>query len=257
MTKKKELTTPAAGLPELGVDLSDYADEGFEGADLSAYAVPFLRILQSNNPQVNEDDEAYVEGAKAGMFFNTISCELYGRELDIIPISYARDFVEWKPNRAGFVKAHGPDPAILDRIVEIDEKNNSILDTGNIIQDTRNHYVLLADHLEAGPIIFSLVSTGIRHSRKWMTLMRNIKIPNTGKTAPMFSTIWTVRTVHNKNDDGSWYQIGDKTKTAVEFKDWVNKEQFKASMAARDLIKSATVNYASDIPPEDKDDVPF
>lgn len=251
MTKKEKalVEKEQAGLPISAEELEAMSGQGFEDTDKDAFAIPFLRILQSNSPQVNEDEASYIQGAKAGIFFNTITRKLYNKEMTIIPVHYNRDFVEWLPERKGFVQSHGNDPAILERVVEIDDKNNSILDNGNIIQDVRNHFVLLADEIEAGPIIFSLAKSGIKHSKKWMTLMNNLLIPGKKKAAPMFSGIWRAWTLLNKNDDGSWYQVGDDSVTAIEFDGWVNKEQLDAATAARKLLMSgkAQADYESTV----------
>lgn len=233
VVKKEE-----AALPISMEEMEALSGQGFEEADRDAYAIPFLRLIQSNSPQCDENEAAYIEGAKPGMLFNTITNKLYGRQISIISLHYGRSFIEWKPNRGGFVKDHGGNPAILDRIVEIDDKNNSILDNGNVIQDTRNHFLLIADDLDAGPIILSLTSTGVKHSRKWMTLMNNLKIPGSKKQAPMFAGVWSMSSVMNQNDDGKWYQIGDKSMTAIEMHRWVNKEELEAAQAARELVTS-------------------
>lgn len=246
MAKKSEATTEAksvatteeAALPIAVADLELLSGQGFENADKDAYAIPFLRILQTGSPQVNEDEPSYIEGAKPGMFFNTITGALYGKELKVIPIAYSRSFIEWQQNRGGFIKDHGPDPKILDRIETIDDKHNSILDNGNVIQDARTHIVLLADSPASGPIILSMTSTGIKHSRKWMTLMNGVLIPNSTKQAPMFATVWKIGTVRNENDDGKWYQVGDKTSTNINMDGWVTKDQLDAAVRCRDMVAS-------------------
>lgn len=244
VTKKEE-----AALPISIKELEGFSGQGFEDADKDSYAIPFLRILQPTSPQVDEEGPAYVEGAKAGMFLNTVTNKLFGKEVKIIPIHYARDFVEWQPDRGGFVKSHGNDPSILQRISHIDDKNNSVLDNGNVIQDTRNHYVLMADEPHLGPIILSLVSTGIRHSKKWMSLMGAIMIPGSNKPAPMFAGVWDIGTVRNSNDDGTWYQLGDKNMTNIEFEGWVTKDQLDIAIQARELVTSgdAQADYDSTI----------
>jgi len=256
VAKKKSETTSEdkavvskeeAALPVSVADLEALSGKGFEGANKDAFAIPFLRILQAGSPQVNEDESSYIEGAKPGMFFNTITGELHGKELDVIPITYSRSFIEWIQNRGGFVKDHGPDPKILDRVVAIDDKHNSILDNNNIIQDARTHIVLLASNPAAGPIILSMTSTGIKHSRKWMTLMNGVVIPNSTKQAPMFACIWTIGTVKNENDDGKWYQVGDKTSTNIKMKGWVDKDQLEAALACNKMVASgdAKADWAS------------
>jgi hypothetical protein len=234
----KEIAKRDETLPADLADLEALSGQGFEEADKDAFAIPFLRILQTGSPQVSEDESSYIDGAKPGMFFNTITNEVYGASLELIPITYSRSFIEWAPNRGGFVMDHGSDPSILDRVVTIDDKHNSILDNGNIIQDTRNHIVLLAEAPESGPIIMSMTSTGIKHSRKWMTLMQGVMLPNSTKKAPMFACKWLVNTVKNENDEGKWYQIGDKSSTAVSMSGWVNKDQLAAAVECSKLVSS-------------------
>lgn len=249
VVKKEE-----AALPISMEEMEAFSGMGFEGADKDSFAIPFLRILQPTSPQIDEEGPAYVDGAKAGMFLNTVTDQLLGKAITIIPIHYTRDFVEWQPNRGGFVKSHGNDPAVLQRIVSIDDNNNSILDNGNTIQDTRNHFVLIAEMPELGPIILSLTSTGIRHSKKWMSLMTALRIPNSSKAAPMFAGVWTIETVRNSNDDGTWYQLGDKNVTGINFDKWVTKEQLDFALAARELVTSgeAQADYDSTIEKKNK-----
>lgn len=269
MAEKKNLTKSGskevkkrdvADLPEdLMKNFEEHGAGGFENADMDSFAIPFLRILQPNSPQVNEDDEeVYIDGAKPGMFLNTVNSKIYGKEIVLIPVSYYREFIEWKADRGGFVRAHGSIPDILDQCTR-NERNQDILPNGNIIQDTRCHVVLIADDLEAGPVIFPLVSTGLRHSKKWMSLMRMVQI--NGKNAPMYSSLWRFWTTLNKNEDGSWYMIGDRSMHAFEKIGWVNKVQWEAALKAKELLDSgrAKADYEqgfSDEPEKDRD-MPF
>jgi hypothetical protein len=242
MAKKKEtqevaVKEEAGALTTFGA-LEEMSGQGFEGADKDAFAIPFLRILQSGSPQVDDSEPSYIEGAKPGMFFNTITGELYGKSVKVIPVTYGRAFIEWAPNRGGFIKDHGNNPVILDRVTEVDDKHNAILDNGNVIQDTRTHTVLLADNVHAGPVILSLTSSGIKHSKKWMTLMNGLLLPNTTKQAPMFASVWEVETVKNENDDGKWYQIGNKSSTAIKNLAWVNQQQLEAAVACSKMVSS-------------------
>ena len=248
ISRDKELAL--TGMEDLG--------DGFENTDRDAYAIPFVRILQTNSPQVNEDEDSYIRGAKAGMFFNTVTEALYGKSLLVVPVHYSRSFIEWRPNRGGFVRDHGPDPKIRERIIQSEDDDRfDYLDNGNIIQDTRNHFLLVLN--EKGPsdaCILALSSTGIKHSRKWMSMMRGLLMPNQ-KPAPMFSSIYRMHTVLNKNDDGSWYQIGEK-QTAVTREDWISQDLLEEVKSFRNIITSGmfTADYSSlddDIPDDESD----
>ena len=228
--------------------MDGYGQDGYEDSDSDSFAVPFVRILQQNSPQLLEEGEAYIKGAKAGHFFNNLTEDLYGKKLDVITVHFNRDFIEWQPNRGGFVMSHGADDSIRRRVVEVSDKNEQIMDNGNVLQEARNHFILLPDHLNDGPMIFSLVSTGIRHSKRWMSIMRRMKNPVTGKVNnPTFMGIWQLSTALNESEDGNWYQIGTKSSGKYEFSRLITADEFEAVKAARDMILSgrAKVDYES------------
>jgi len=242
----KDLATKAA--QELVAQMEGYGQDGYEDATQDSFAVPFLRILQQNSPQLLEESDAYLDGAKAGHFFNTLTGDVYGKTVQVINCHFGRDFIEWRPDRGGFVMSHGDDERIRQRIVEVSEKNEQIMDNGNVLQESRNHFILLPDRLEEGPMIFSLVSTGIRHSKRWMSMMRRLVNPVTKKVNnPIFLGVWELSTVLNEGDEGNWYQIGSKSAGKYEFSRLINAEEFEAVKAARDLLASgvAKVDYAA------------
>jgi len=74
---------------------------GMDGMGQGDFAMPFLRVLGQLSPEVNERDAKYVEGAKAGMIFNTVTKQAYdGVEgVNVIPCGYKREYVEWSDRR--------------------------------------------------------------------------------------------------------------------------------------------------------------
>ena len=69
---------------------------GMQGMGQEDFAMPFLRILGMQSPEVNDRDAKYVEGAKAGMIFNTVTKQLYDGEagVNINPCNNKREYVE-------------------------------------------------------------------------------------------------------------------------------------------------------------------
>lgn len=218
---KKEEAGPLAVFEQM----AETGITGFEGADFESFATPFLRVLQQNSPQVLEDTDTYIQDAKPGFFFNTVTNQLYGKSVNVIPVRFERQFVEWKPDRAGFVAMHD-----VTEGMEISTPGDVFgtrvsKENGNLLQDTHTMYLLIAGKEEDGPLVFPLSSTGIRHSRKWMSLAKMLRLPNR-KAAPLYSSVYKLGTVLNENNDGRWYQIGDKSKSAVERIDWITEDQF-------------------------------
>jgi hypothetical protein len=97
--------------------LEEFAGEGLEEVTAEDLAIPFLRVLAQLSPQVNKRDGAYVEGAEAGMIYNTVANEAYDGEKGIlvVPCHYNRRFVEWQPRSSGggFVGSYPIDSDML------------------------------------------------------------------------------------------------------------------------------------------------
>jgi hypothetical protein len=87
---QKPLTSSSVAL--FGDDL----DKGFENMTQHDFALPFIRILGQLSPQVTEGDSKYVNGAKPGNIYNTVTNELYDGKIGIkvIPCYYKKDYPE-------------------------------------------------------------------------------------------------------------------------------------------------------------------
>ena len=207
--------------------LIEHANEGFETLEARDFVIPFLRVLQKLTPQADEDSVEYVDGARPGLFFNTVNQKVYGNALQVIPLTFKKTWLEWQPNRGGLVGRHEPFSIKVDRSDFSHWK--PFHNPENSIVETMLFFVLLEGHFSDGPLVFPLSKTGIKHGRNWNTQIMMTRLP-TGQRAPYYSSVWKLETVLNKNDAGSWYQIGGK-KTAVsrvrfitlkEFTDYVN-----------------------------------
>lgn len=202
------------------------AGGGFEQADARAYAIPFLAVLQSNSPQCKKSDEAaYIKGAQEGMLIDTVTMELFdvngdneknpGGPLRLICCAYIPAFIEWKVRgeggSGGFVMAHDVATGLaMLKTSHKNDKGHDILSNGNQLVDTRQHYVMrIDDEDQLHPMVFSLSSTQIKKSKRWMTAMQNIKLDGAhGKfTPPMYASIFQVTTAGEKNDKGAWMGV--------------------------------------------------
>lgn len=203
---------PKSTAVDLASRFADDAGSGFEEADSSAYAIPFIQILQSGSPQCKKSDGAYIKGAEEGMLFNTVTQEIFSGEdgITVIPCHYTQRFVEWKPRESGggFVSEHLPTDPCVGTTVK-DDKGRDLLPNGNTLVDTRNHYVLVEDaDGNLSPALIALSSTASKVSRQWMSKMQGIKIKNSAGafvTAPMNSRKYKLTTVPKSNEHGSWF----------------------------------------------------
>jgi hypothetical protein len=192
--------------------LFDEADvgAGFETADRESFAVPFLRILQSGSPQCKRSEGGYIKGAEEGNIINTVTNDLYDGDvgIEVIPCAYSRNLIEWTPREegGGFVASHAFDKALVDSCVDSDG-GKLLLPNGNLLVDTRTHYVLLLTGEAIAPAIIAMTSTQLKKSRQWMSMMqqKRINIGGVPKPAPMFAYSYHMTTVPESNDHGAWF----------------------------------------------------
>lgn len=181
---------------------------GFENMGADDLSIPFISLLQSGSPQCKRKGGEYIEGAEEGMFFNTVTGEILGDEIYVIPCAYEKSYVEWRPRETGggFVFKHS-NPEILKE-TSLDDKHQNVLQNGNIIVTTAYHYCLrVRDDGTTEPAVISLTSTQLKKSRKWNSQQKALKIQtkNGPVTPPMWSHIYKVTSMHEENDKGSWY----------------------------------------------------
>ena len=235
MSKELEKKPEAGALAV--IDFSEDLNAGFEEADQKSFAIPFLSILQSGSPQCKKSEGAYVKGAEEGFLFNSVSQEFVDGSVGVIviPCHFVRTMNEWTPRDSGggLVTVHSAveGDELLSRCSK-GPKGEDVLPNGNYLTDTRNHYVLIV-HADGTyePAFFPLGSTQIKKSKRWMTLMNNIRIGN--NIAPMFSQMYKITTIPESNDKGSWF--GVKIEHAGQVTD-VNL--YKAAKAFREMVKA-------------------
>jgi len=240
MKQNQDVAVKASTAVALAGQFEDDAGAGFETADASAYAIPFLSILQSGSPQVKKSDGAHIKGADEGMLYNSVTQQVLDGAVGVVvlPVAYKRSFLKWAPRESGggFRGALQPsDPQVQAGVTDPDGR---LIDgDGNLLTDTRTHYVLVLDG-KGGyqPAVISLSSTQIKKSRQWMSKMNGIKMQRTDGThytPAMFSHQYRVTTVPESNDKGSWFGLKVETLGAVE-----SAELYQAAKAFRDAISS-------------------
>ena len=174
---------------------------GLETIEKTDLALPFLKLLQSGSDETKKKHAKYVEGAEAGMFYNTVTKKLYNGEkgIDVIPVFYKMTYPEWAPfeKREGRPVHNDRGPDIMGQTTQ-NEQNKDMLANGNQIIKTANYFVIInGDKPEKA--LLTMKSTGLKTSRQWNSLMEDQfeNDPKTGKAvpAPMFSRVYKLNSV--------------------------------------------------------------
>jgi len=218
------------------LDYEALAGEGnnFDQDDLTT---PFLKLLGKLSPELDT-----VEGAKNGAFYNTGTRQVFEQPVVVIPVAYERQFLEWVPRDAGggFRGAVDKDYALS---LEQNEKGQYLHPNGNLVIDTRLHYVLQVVDGDLVPCIISLKSTAIKRSKNFNALISNLRLPGkNGKfNPPCYSHTYIVSTTDEQKGEDKWklpqFEIG----ALVE-----DPEVFTAAKEFHDIVVAggAKVDYA-------------
>jgi hypothetical protein len=202
----KEETNTA--LAVMAADFAADAGLGMEGADKSSFAIPFLSILQGLSPQLET-----VDGAKPGLFINSITNEVF-KEVLVIPCAFQRRFLRWAPRSegGGYKGEYNPVDIETGKIAGVSTNAEGRLMLENDeLKDTRNHFVLMQTESGAWTgALLSLSSTQIKKSKRWMSLILGIEMRNAqGKpfNPPSFSHVYKLSAVKEENSKGSWWGL--------------------------------------------------
>ena len=257
---KKESTAVAIG------DFEEFGALGFEETKTEDMAVPFLRILAQLSPQVNKRDGAYVDGAEAGMIYNTVANKVYDGEggITVIPCYYNRRYVEWAPREkgGGYFGSYTPDDAIVNTTTK-NERGEDVLPNGNLLTNTAQFFVILLDSDGPQRCLITMSSSQLKKARKWVTQMNSLTAQgkNGTYTLPMMSHKYTLGTVAESNDKGSWFGW-DINKTgpidlaterglfdmAVEFTKSVKSGEIEVKETPAETAASQAVAEPDDVP---------
>lgn len=215
MAKTKPAAPSKAVIPAKKTNVSVHRaplGRGFEEADADSYAIPFLAVLQKTTPWADPDDAAYVKGAKAGMFINTVTLDLF-ESVELIPCAFQRRFNRWAPRDSGGGFKGMFQPSMIPKMeasgtIAQDEDGRwyFALPDGtvnekkcDVLTDTRMHYCqqVLSDGSLTG-VLVSLSRTQLKKSKNWMTQMQT-------RGGDMWDTVYAAETKLEENDKGKWF----------------------------------------------------
>ena len=235
----------------------DDLQQGFENMTQEDMALPFVRILGQLSPQVTDGDAKYIDGAKPGMIYNTVTSELFDgkKGIKVIPCYYKKDYPEWSDRGDGPgapVAVHLPNSPVIQTGKRDGSKIR--LPNGNYLEETASYYIMV-ETKQGGytPALITMKSTQLNVSKKWNSMMKSIQIDN-GKggyaVPPMHGVVYTLTSVLQKNDKGSWYGwsvnmdriMGQTDKTL-----YLSAKDFSGNVSRGNVQTKADVEEVSDV----------
>lgn len=249
LAKATRTATQGDQLPAT-IDLTQHAGAGLENTDRDSFAIPFLAIMQKGSPQVDKDSDERVDDAEVGDLLLTTSKEVFKDEdgVDVVFCGYRRVFLRWAPESSGGgFKGEIPvdEVARMRSNGELREEDNRLYaKNGDIVRDTRIHYVLVVrDDGSYVPAVLSVSSTQIKKSKQLLTQIQSfVATDGKGRTfnPPSFGHVFHAETVAESNDKGSWRGWKFERKGFVQ-----DANLYKAAVTFHDQVlgDAVVVNY--------------
>lgn len=247
-TDPKEIALASSGaLAEVPISIAEMeADVSLGGKiGMKDISIPYVYILQTNSPQVNPDNDKYIQGATAGMLLMTnLDLIFEGRSQGIkfVPCYYERKINEWidRDKGGGLVNSYAGDDPITSKAM-MNDRGQMILPNGHMLMDTAYHYVLVYD--ESNNIwhqaVMPLKSTALKHSRKMNSTIATTRIPGTDKQAPRFLYVWTMKTTKEQKDTNVWSAPIFENSDQMVSADVYNKAKIYAKIAGAGILRKS------------------
>lgn len=263
MSKNPKNTEVAVRAPETQALVEINAEElalftsgsGLTDISKADIAIPFLQVLQSLSPQLDPQSGEYLEDAKPGQLFNTVTKELH-HSVDIVVVDYRRSFTEWRPRAAGggFRGEHGLDFEPVFEASRDPATGRAKLDNGNELVDSRNFYVLLLN--EAGysePAMITMSSTQIKKAKQLVNMIQTyVPIGLPRRSYDPWAATYLVSSQPESNDKGRWYgwkiiRKGRNTNTSSMLDAQAFRQQVRGGVIVVDREQEVEVVAESDM----------
>lgn len=208
--KKPEVPETAVAVRNSGGEVVTYdygqnAGAGWEDTDQEDFSIPWIKQLQAISDEVEEGGDAQVEGAKAGMFLNTVTKELM-TSFNFILVRREHVYIEWMPDNGGFVGQHDKDSDIV-RDAKANATNQLELRTeeGNELRDTFQLYLGILDETGEEVVDFAMMAFTKTKQKAYKDLMTRLRTLKGSKNIPLFAHRSTMKAVKAQNKKGDRY----------------------------------------------------
>lgn len=250
--QEKALVKTGAGAVGAVTDYGTDAGSGFEGQTRDDISIPFLAVLQSNSPQLED-----FEDARPGMLFNTVSQAIIDgkKGVILIPALTQHVFVEWVPREqgGGFVATHAIDSDVVRRAKQqAKEPFKYHVGENDLVETFYIYASILDDDGEASDMaVIACTSTKIAPYKKWNTSLNmfTVKTPDGRKQRPpLFAHRVRLTTRPDKNNKGNFFNIALAPANGTVSDSLLppGDARLEAAKALKDMVESGIASAAYD-----------
>ena len=228
----------------------EFEGSGFENQSSDDYALPFIHILQSNSPQVEDSEDL-----RAGMLINTVTGEVYsGKDgIAFVPACTEHKYVEWRPREqgGGFVNQYETnDPMVVECLRDQPFGSYKTPDGNELLETFYVYGIAIDPDDQPFEAVLAFTSTKIKKYKGWMTKAKTIQIqlPNGRRIVPpLFSHRYRLKTMSDKNKKGTfanWDAVVFDGENAADARLLSTDPLFQAANNIKNLIQTGKARAA-------------
>jgi hypothetical protein len=171
---------------------------GSENVEMGDVVIPRIEIAQLLSPCLKADKAEYIEGCKEGDLYNSVTREVYGPKVPVIPVFFKKQYLCWKDRKkgGGFGGAYDTAEDARARIKEEAVEDQKLWEATETAQQLV--LVVKADG-DTEEAIVSMARTKMKVSKNWNSLIRLNKFDR-------FSRVYILFTVDEQNANGDDYK---------------------------------------------------
>lgn len=154
-------------------DVPDYIKQGGgrgnEHVDMSDMVIPRIEVAQALSKCLKESDAGYIEGAKQGDLYNTVTRENYKQAVKVVPVLFKKEWLAWREQDlgGGFAGAY-PSAAECQQRINQEEKPEEWEAT-----ETAQQLVLVVkEDGSTEEAVVSMNKTKLKVSKNWNSMIR-------------------------------------------------------------------------------------
>lgn len=170
-SKSKDVAVVSSGDNVPAHIKQNQTQRGSENVGAEDLVIPRIEIVQALSPARKKNDPGFIEGAEEGMMFNSLTRELYGDEIFIVPVLFKKEYLVWKDRDAGggFRGAFSSKSEAEARVAEVKAEEKADAEAA----ETAQHFVMVGH--KDGRIeeaVLSMSRTKLKVSRQLNSLIR-------------------------------------------------------------------------------------
>ncbi len=236
----------------------EHSSDGLENITKDDLIVPRLALCQSSNDERKKSKDKYIEGLNDGDFFNSLTQEIYGPLVQVIPLTFSKTRIYFKPPVGSGVilcrSANSIDGGTLATTCELCPNHKYIDDKPPVCTLFANFPVLLLPKNPAGQpelLILSMKSTALNAARNWTSRMTSLNLRH--KKA-VYSWFYEIRSQEQTKPKGTFFG------PIVTCKGFVtSNELYNSAKKAFNDLNGVVITMEDDVDREAQEDrkIPF